>query len=35
MALTHLGAERSSFTPALACIVASVGEGGRHAVSGL
>src|SRR6266704_578898 len=30
MALGHLGAEPSSFTPALACIVASVGEGGRH-----
>jgi len=30
MALAHLGAEPSSFAPALACIVASVGEGGRH-----
>jgi hypothetical protein len=30
MALAHLGAEPSSFTPALACIVASAGEGGRH-----
>jgi len=30
MALAHLGAEPSSFTPALACIVAHVGEGGRH-----
>src|SRR4051794_38238417 len=30
MALAHLGAEPTSFTPALACIVAHVGEGGRH-----
>ena len=30
MALAHLGAEPSSFAPALACIVAHVGEGGRH-----
>jgi hypothetical protein len=30
MALAHLGAEPSSFAPALACIVADVGEGGRH-----
>ena len=30
MALAHLGAEPASFTPALACIVADVGEGGRH-----
>ena len=33
MALAHLGAEPSSFTPALACIVAHVGEGGRHGPS--
>jgi hypothetical protein len=30
MALAHLGADISTFTPALACIVASFGEGGRH-----
>src|SRR5204862_6711674 len=30
MALAHLGAEPASFAPALACIVAAVGEGGRH-----
>jgi hypothetical protein len=30
MALAHLGADVASFTPALACIVASFGEGGRH-----
>lgn len=30
MALAHLGAEPRSFTPALACIIAHVGEGGRH-----
>lgn len=30
MALAHLGADVSTFTPALACIVASFGEGGRH-----
>jgi hypothetical protein len=30
MALAHLGADVASFTPALACIVASLGEGGRH-----
>jgi hypothetical protein len=30
MALGHLGAEVSSFAPALNCIVRSFGEGGRH-----
>ena len=30
MALAHLGADVSSFAPALSCIVASLGEGGRH-----
>lgn len=30
MALAHLGADVATFTPALACIVASFGEGGRH-----
>jgi hypothetical protein len=30
IALAHLGADPSSFTPALACIVAHAGEGGRH-----
>ena len=30
MALAHLGADVSTFTPALACIAASLGEGGRH-----
>jgi hypothetical protein len=30
MALAHLGADRASFTPALACIVGHLGEGGRH-----
>jgi len=30
MALTHLGADVSTFTPALHVIVASFGEGGRH-----
>ena len=30
MALAHLGAGVTSFTPALACIVASLDEGGRH-----
>ena len=30
MALAHLGADASSFTPALHVIVASLGEGGRH-----
>jgi hypothetical protein len=30
MALAHLGADVSTFTPALACIVSSFGEGGRH-----
>lgn len=30
MALAHLGADVSTFAPALACIVASCGEGGRH-----
>jgi hypothetical protein len=30
IALAHLGAEPASFTPALACIAADVGEGGRH-----
>jgi hypothetical protein len=31
MALAHLGAEVATFTPALHCIVASFGEGGRRA----
>lgn len=30
MALAHLGAEVSSFTPALHVVVAALGEGGRH-----
>src|ERR1700712_1216273 len=30
MALAHLGADVATFAPALACIVASFGEGGRH-----
>ncbi len=30
IALGHLGAEVASFTPALACIVEALGEGGRH-----
>ena len=30
MALAHLGADVATFTPALACIVADFGEGGRH-----
>ncbi|KJC38978.1 hypothetical protein UP09_23985 [Bradyrhizobium sp. LTSP885] len=30
MALAHLGAEVSTFTPALHCIVQSLSEGGRH-----
>lgn len=30
IALGHLGAETASFAPALNCIVASLGEGGRH-----
>lgn len=30
MALAHLGADAATFTPALACIVTSLGEGGRH-----
>ena len=30
IALGHLGADRATFTPALHCIVASFGEGGRH-----
>ena len=30
MALAHLGADAATFTPALACIVAQTGEGGRH-----
>src|SRR3974390_3219419 len=30
IALGHLGAEIASFTPALACIVTSLGEGRRH-----
>src|SRR3984957_8102240 len=30
IALGHLGAEPATFTPALACIVAHLGEGGRH-----
>ena len=31
IALGHLGADRASFAPALNCIIASLGEGGRHA----
>ena len=30
MALAHLGADAATFTPALACIVAHLGEGGKH-----
>ena len=30
MALAHLGADVSTFTPALHCIVSHLGEGGRH-----
>jgi hypothetical protein len=30
MALAHLGADVSTFTPALHVIIASLGEGGRH-----
>jgi hypothetical protein len=30
IALGHLGADAASFTPALHCIVSSIGEGGRH-----
>ena len=30
IALGHLGADRATFTPALHCIIASFGEGGRH-----
>ena len=30
MALAHLGADVATFTPALHCIVAQLGEGGRH-----
>jgi hypothetical protein len=30
MALAHLGADAATFTPALHCIVTSLGEGGRH-----
>jgi len=30
IALSHLGADVASFTPALNCIVAHLGEGGRH-----
>jgi hypothetical protein len=30
MALAHLGADVATFTPALHCIVAHLGEGGRH-----
>jgi hypothetical protein len=30
MALAHLNADVSTFAPALACIAASLGEGGRH-----
>jgi hypothetical protein len=30
MALAHLGADVSTFTPALNCITAHLGEGGRH-----
>jgi hypothetical protein len=30
MALAHLGADVATFTPALHCIVAQFGEGGRH-----
>jgi hypothetical protein len=30
IALGHLGADVKTFTPALQCIVSSLGEGGRH-----
>jgi hypothetical protein len=30
IALGHLGADVSTFTPALHCIVSHLGEGGRH-----
>jgi hypothetical protein len=30
MALAHLGADVSTFAPALNCIAAQLGEGGRH-----
>jgi hypothetical protein len=30
IALGHLGADVASFTPALACIIAALGEGGRR-----
>jgi hypothetical protein len=30
MALAHLGADVSTFAPALNCIVTQLGEGGRH-----
>ena len=30
MALAHLGADASTFAPAIACIIAHFGEGGRH-----
>jgi hypothetical protein len=30
MALAHLGADAATFAPALHCIVAGLGEGGRH-----
>jgi len=30
MALAHLGGDATTFTPALACIVTHLGEGGRH-----
>ena len=30
IALGHLGADPATFAPALHCIVASLGEGGRH-----
>jgi len=34
MALAHLGADTATFTPALACIVTHLGEGGRHGPTG-
>jgi hypothetical protein len=30
MALAHLGADVKTFAPALSCIAAQLGEGGRH-----
>ena len=30
IALGHLGADAASFTPALHCIIGTLGEGGRH-----